>query len=110
MTAEGATVAVLGPGAVGGALAVPLALAGVRVVCVARPDTADLIGAEGLSLRQGPNVVTARPAAAAVLDEPVELLLVTVKAPSLEEALERVGAPPRTVVPLLNGIEHMQTV
>jgi 2-dehydropantoate 2-reductase len=35
---------------------------------------------------------------------------VTVKAPSLEDALERVGAAPRFVVPLLNGIEHMETL
>jgi 2-dehydropantoate 2-reductase len=40
----------------------------------------------------------------------VELLLVTVKAPALAEALERVEAAPRFVVPLLNGIEHMETL
>jgi 2-dehydropantoate 2-reductase len=110
MTAEVATVAVLGPGAVGGALAVPLSLAGMRVICIARPDTADLITSEGLSLRQGQSVRTARADVVSVLREPVELLLVTVKAPSLDDALERVAASPQTVVPLLNGIEHMQTL
>src|SRR5207244_4011496 len=38
------------------------------------------------------------------------LLLVTVKAPALEDALGRVLAPPETVIPQLNGIEHMRTL
>ena len=104
------TVAVLGPGAVGGVLAVGLVRAGVRVICIARPETAALIGSEGLTLIHEQSVETARPEAAPGLREPVELLLVTVKAPSLEDALERVEAPARTVIPLLNGIEHMQTI
>lgn len=102
------TVAILGPGAVGGVLAVGLADAGIDVVCIARPDTAELIRSEGLSLRQGQNVRTARPRVATELREPVDVLLVTVKAPSLEAALRRVEAPVETAVPLLNGIEHMQ--
>jgi len=104
------TVAILGPGAVGGVLAVGLARAGVRVICIARPDTAALIGADGLTLRHLDGVETARPEAATELSEPADLLLVTVKAPSLDDALERVQAPTRTVVPLLNGIEHMETL
>jgi 2-dehydropantoate 2-reductase len=40
----------------------------------------------------------------------VDLLLVTVKAPALDDALGRVQAPATTVIPLLNGIEHMQTI
>jgi 2-dehydropantoate 2-reductase len=104
------TVAVLGPGAVGGVLAVGLARAGVRVVCIARPDTAALIRSEGLTLRHGQKVETARPEAVTELREPVELLLVTVKAPALDDALGRVQAPPETVIPQLNGIEHMETL
>ena len=104
------TVAVLGPGAVGGVLAVGLANAGVRVVCIARPDTAALVASEGLTLRRGESVVTAHPEARTELEEPVDLLLVTVKAPALEDALGRVRAPAGTVVPLLNGIEHMETI
>jgi 2-dehydropantoate 2-reductase len=103
-------VAVLGPGAVGGVLTVGLVRAGVRVICIARPDTAAVITSQGLSLRHGQNVETARPEVTTELREPVELVLVTVKAPALEDALERVEAPARTVIPLLNGIEHMQTL
>src|SRR2546423_14162364 len=83
------TVAVLGPGAVGGVLAVGLLRAGVRVVCIARPDTAQLITSEGLTLRHGHEVETARPEAVTELREPVDLLLVAVKAPALDDALER---------------------
>jgi 2-dehydropantoate 2-reductase len=104
------TVAVLGPGAVGGVLAVGLVRAGVRVICIARPDTAAVIRSEGLSLRHGQEVESARPEAETELREPVELLLVTVKAPALDDALGRVQAPVETVVPQLNGIEHMQTL
>jgi 2-dehydropantoate 2-reductase len=100
------TVAVLGPGAVGGVLAAGFVRAGVRVVCIARPETAAVLAAEGLSV----NGETVRPEVTTELREPVELLLVTVKAPSLEDALERVQATPRFVVPLLNGIEHMATL
>jgi 2-dehydropantoate 2-reductase len=103
-------VAVLGPGAVGGVLTVGFMKAGVDVVCIARPDTAAVIRSEGLSLRQGQRVQAVRPRVVTELDEAVELLLVTVKAPALEDALERVRVSPRYVVPLLNGIEHMDTL
>jgi 2-dehydropantoate 2-reductase len=103
-------VAVLGPGAVGGVLAVGLARDGVPVVCVARPDTAGLIGAEGLTLKHGDDVETTRPEVVTELREPVELLLVTVKAPALDAALERIQTEAKTIVPLLNGIEHMDTI
>jgi 2-dehydropantoate 2-reductase len=104
------TVAILGPGAVGGVMAVGLLDAGVRVVAIARPGTAELIRRDGLTLKRGNDVATARPAVAEELREPVDLLLVTVKAPALDEALDRVVAPPAAVVPLLNGIEHVQTL
>jgi 2-dehydropantoate 2-reductase len=44
------------------------------------------------------------------LEQPVGLLLVTVKAPALAEALERIDPPAVSegvVLPLLNGLEHM---
>jgi 2-dehydropantoate 2-reductase len=104
------TVAVLGPGAVGGVLTVGFMQSGIDVVCIARPATAAVIRSQGLSLKQGEHVHTVRPQVATDLLEPADLLLVTVKTPSLEDALERVGAAPRFVVPLLNGIEHMETL
>jgi 2-dehydropantoate 2-reductase len=91
-------------------LAVGLVRSGVRVVCIARPDTAELIASEGLTLKHGLEDETVRPETTTALREPVDLLLVTVKAPALDDALGRIEAPVETVVPLLNGIEHMDTI
>ena len=100
----------LGPGAVGAALAVPLAEEGLDIVCIARPATAAAITSEGLSLRHGSDVRTVRPRVVEELDETVDLLLVTVKATGLEDALGRIKATPSVVLPLLNGLEHVDTI
>ncbi len=107
------TVAVLGPGAVGGALAVHLSRAGQRVVCVARRETAEPVVAHGLTLELGDQITTASPEVVELLSESVGLLLVTVKAPSLERALRRISpgaVAGAVVVPLLNGLEHVATI
>ena len=101
-------VAVLGPGGVGGFLAGALARAGEDVVVVAREPTAEHIARHGIrvdSARLGS--FTARPRATAHLDEPVDVLIVATKAPALDDALLRVREQPRLVVPLLNGLDHM---
>src|SRR6266508_941746 len=103
-------VAILGPGAVGGMLAVRLAQTDAEVVCVTRPDAAAAIRSEGLTLRQGESVATARPEAVEELREPVDLLLITVKAPALADALDRVAARATAVVPLMNGLEHVEPI
>jgi 2-dehydropantoate 2-reductase len=104
------TVAVLGPGAVGGVFAVPLALAGLRVVCVARGETAAAIRRNGLALVRQGKELRARPEAVEELEAPVDVLLVTVKAPALEDAIERIRAEAAVVVPLLNGLEHVHRI
>ena len=103
-------VAVLGPGAVGGVVTVGFLQAGVDVVCIARPGTAAVIRSAGLTLKRAESVETVRPEVATELREPVELLLVTVKAPALDDAVDRVEAAPRFALPLLNGIEHLETL
>ena len=105
-----ATVGILGPGAVGAVLAVPLAEAGLDVVCIARPATAAAITSQGLSLRHGSDVRTVRPRAVEELNEAVELLLVTVKATGLDDALGRIKSGAEVVLPLLNGLEHVETI
>lgn len=104
------TTAVLGPGAVGGALGVRLALAGERVICVARPPTASAIADEGLTLVTDDDERTERLEAAEELDEPVDLLLVTVKAYGLEDGISRIRVEPGVVLPLLNGLEHIEVL
>ncbi|MEU9132693.1 2-dehydropantoate 2-reductase [Kitasatospora sp. NPDC048540] len=104
------TVAVLGPGGVGGLLAALLSRAGHRVICLASAPTARSLRRGGLHVRSAQfGEFTARVAAGTELREPVDLCLVTVKQTSLAAALDRI--PPAAVrrglvVPLLNGIEH----
>jgi 2-dehydropantoate 2-reductase len=104
-------IAVLGPGGVGGFVAAALAHAGEEVVVVAREPTAEHIAEHGITVE---SVVLgsfrARPRATAELGETADVLLVAPKATGLETALERVRSDPGLVVPLLNGVEHMQTL
>jgi 2-dehydropantoate 2-reductase len=104
------TVGVLGPGAVGCALAVPLALSGSRVICIARPDSAEAIAREGLTLVKQGEELHARLEGTNVLCEPVDILIVAVKAPGLDDALDRIAAHAETILPLLNGLEHMDAI
>lgn len=103
------SIAVLGPGGVGGFLAAVLARAGERVTVVAREETSAAIERDGIAVQSVlAGDFTARPAAAtARLTEPVDVLLVATKAAGLDAALERVATEPRLVVPLLNGLDHV---
>ena len=104
-------VAVLGPGGVGGFLAVLLARTGHHVTVLARDDTAEKVRTNGLELRSatfGDSVETV--SADSRLEAPPDLLLVTVKATSLDAALHMV--PPGSlgnalVLPFLNGLDHV---
>lgn len=101
--------AILGPGGVGGFLAAALVHAGQPVTVVAREATAQTIARSGIelsSVRLGDFRV--RPEAVARLEEPVDVLIVATKATGLEPALERIGTTPGLVVPLLNGLDHLQ--
>ena len=105
------TIAVLGPGGVGGLVAAALARSGADIVVVAREPTARLIAREGIAVRSiALGDFNVRPATVATLDWPVDHLLVATKAAGLESALRRVQTEPGLVVPLLNGLEHMETL
>ena len=104
------TVAVLGPGAVGGVFAVRLAQAGHHVITVGPSDTIGMVALAGITVEVDDKLETARPEVRERLERPVKLLLVSVKSHKLEEALELVD--PETVangvvVPLMNGLEHL---
>lgn len=104
------SVAVLGPGAVGGMLAVHLVRAGRSVTCVARAETAAAIAVDGITVVHDGAELHARPATAERLAAPVDVLLVTVKGQGLAAALEQIDAEPALVVPLLNGMEHVDAL
>jgi 2-dehydropantoate 2-reductase len=106
-----ARVSILGPGGVGGFLAAALARRGTGVSVVAREPTADRIARDGIrvrSVRLGD--FDARPRALTTLDEPVGVLLVATKSTGLRAGLERIRAEPELVVPLLNGLDHMEVL
>jgi 2-dehydropantoate 2-reductase len=104
-------VAVLGPGGVGGLLAGALWRSGSEVTVLAREQTAAVIAERGLQVRS----VTmgefhARPAAVAASDESFDVLIVATKAAGLQQALARVERAPGLVLPLLNGLDHLQVL
>lgn len=104
------TIAVLGPGGVGGLLAALTARAGHRVICLAGEETAKTLARDGVQVRSRQfGDFTARVEADTELRELVDLCLITVKQTALEPALQRI--PPESLgegllVPLLNGVEH----
>jgi 2-dehydropantoate 2-reductase len=105
------TIAILGPGGVGGFIAAALARAGTDTIVVAREQTAELIGEQGIvvtSVRLGD--FTAHPRAASNLTENVDALIVATKAAGLTAALGRIEAEPPLTVPLLNGLDHLATL
>ncbi len=108
MPSDDHSIAVLGPGGVGGFVAAALARAGAEVAVVAREQTAAAIAQRGISVdsvRLGQ--FTAHPAADAQLRTPIRFLIVATKALALQHALDRIDTQPHLVVPLLNGLDHM---
>ena len=111
MTPDRLSVAVLGPGGVGGFLAAVLAREGSSVLVLASDDTSRAISQSGLRV-ESPRFgsFTASIRTTARLSEPVDVCLITVKATQLRDAVDRAPANalgPALVIPFLNGIEHV---
>ncbi|MGW2813665.1 ketopantoate reductase family protein [Streptomyces sp. NPDC001415] len=105
------TVAILGPGGVGGLIGALLARDGHRVICLAGEETAAALNRDGLRLKSTQyGNFTAEVKADTQLREPVDAVFVTVKQTTLDQALDRVPAPvlgDALVIPLLNGLDHL---
>jgi len=82
---------------------------GSEVTVIAREDTAALISRQGLRVR---SVLLgdfeARPRALGSTSEPFEVMIVATKAAGLAAALDRVQRAPGLVLPLLNGLDHLE--
>jgi 2-dehydropantoate 2-reductase len=104
------SVAVLGgAGGVGGFVAAALARAGSDVRIVVREDTAEVVQRQGLRVRSAIlGEFVAHPGVVWSLDEEVDALLVATKAIGLRGAVARVTTAPPVVVPLLNGLDHLE--
>jgi 2-dehydropantoate 2-reductase len=105
------SVAVVGPGGVGGLVGGVLARAGHPVKYLARPETAAALNSAGVNVRSAEfGEFHVAVTAASRLDGPVDLCLLAIKAANLDAALAGVPADALgdgLVLPLLNGVEHM---
>ena len=108
-----ATIAVLGPGGVGGLVAGALARAGTDVVLLAREQTAETISARGLSVRSvllGDFNARVHARTRLSAEDHIDVLIVATKAAGLRGALERIEGEPGLVLPLLNGLDHLDVL
>jgi 2-dehydropantoate 2-reductase len=98
--------AVLGIGAIGGLIASALEFIGEDVVLLVRAESLPKYP-ERLTLEQPDRTITASAHAVSKLVESVDVLWIATKTYQLQSALEAVQTSPRTVVPLLNGVDHV---
>lgn len=103
---------VIGAGATGGYFGGRLVQAGRDVTFLVRPGRAAQLQADGLRIvsPHGDVTLTPRLATADRLDGPFDVVLVTVKAYSLEAAMEDFApavGPGTMILPVLNGMSHM---
>lgn len=102
-------VCIVGPGAIGGMMAVCLARAGYEVSTLARPAKAAAIAADGLTLLSGGTRVT-MPIVAATAPTvlgPQDLVVVTLKSNALATMREQIAAlcgPQTPVIFVMNGL------
>jgi 2-dehydropantoate 2-reductase len=90
-------------------VAAALERAAARVTVIAREETVAAIARDGIAVQSARlGELHARPEAVTALDRPVDALVVAVKAAGLDEAIERAQAEPHLVVPMLNGLDHVE--
>src|SRR5271165_5069819 len=101
--------AILGAGAIGGLVGTALASLGEDVTVVVRPERLAEYPSS-LSLERPSGTTTALAKAVATLTEPVDVLWIATKTYQLQTALEAVRSSPGLVVPLLNGVDHVEVL
>ena len=101
--------AVLGAGAIGGLVGTAVASLGEGVTVLVRPERLPGYPAN-LSVERpsGAIAITAPAKVAATLTNPVDVLWIATKTYQLKTALQAVQSLPRYVVPLLNGVDHVE--
>lgn len=99
--------AVLGAGAIGGLVGTAVASLGEDVTVLVRPER--LAGyPTNLSVQRSSGLISAPAKVADTLKNLVDVLWIATKTFQLKTALEAVQAHPRFVVPLLNGVDHIE--
>lgn len=112
MTEKSMSVAILGPGAVGGFLAALFFKKGYDVLCIGREEEVGAITKDGIKLKSKVfGDIASRPQAFTRLDREPDVLFITVKAPYLRKSLERIPkefVSNTVIIPLLNGLGHVE--
>jgi len=107
-------VAVLGPGAIGGFLAALFWKKGYDVSCIGKKASVVQIARDGIYLKSRFfGDLIAHPKAHTKLNEQVDVLFITVKAPFLVNAIDRIDInciKNSVIVPLLNGVGHCEII
>lgn len=101
--------AVLGAGAVGGLVGTTLASLGEQVTLLVRPERLPDYPAN-VSVERPTGALSAPARAAATLASRVDVLWIATKTYQLQAALKSVQSLPRCVVPLLNGVDHVEVL
>jgi len=99
--------AVLGAGAIGGLVGTAVASLGEDVTVLVRPERLPGYPAN-LSVERPSGPITAPAKIAATLQNSVDVLWIATKTYQLDTALEAVQSMPRYIVPLLNGVDHIE--
>jgi 2-dehydropantoate 2-reductase len=105
----------VGAGAVGGFFGAQLAAAGRDVTFLVRDARAEALRRDGLTIHTPDNSYTITPTVVTrdQLSEPYDLVIVTVKAFGLAEAISDFApavGPATQVLPLLNGLRHLDVL
>jgi 2-dehydropantoate 2-reductase len=103
--------AVLGAGAIGGLVATAVASLGEGVTVLVRPERLPGYPAN-LSVERpsGAIAITAPAKIASTLHNPVDVLWIATKTYQLKTALQAVQSLPHCIVPLLNGVDHVEVL
>jgi 2-dehydropantoate 2-reductase len=101
--------AILGAGAIGGLVSTALASLGESVTVLVRQETLPAYPAT-LSLERPSGAIAAPAKAAATLSSPADVLWIATKTYQMKAALEAIQSLPRCIVPLLNGVDHIEVL
>ncbi len=106
---------VLGAGAIGGYFGGRLAEAGVEVTFLVRPQRQQRLAAEGLVVMSSSGDIRRKvdTVLAGGIKSPYDVVLLTCKAYDLPSALDAIApamGPKSVVVPMLNGLLHLETL
>jgi 2-dehydropantoate 2-reductase len=101
--------AVLGAGAIGGLVGTAVASLGESVTLLVRSERLPGYPAT-VSVERPSGAITAAAKVAVTLANPVDVLWIATKTYQLKMALQAVHSLPRCIVPLLNGVDHVEVL